>query len=105
MLQFAARREHSGFDVEITVMSSRAGIQPHLTNHCLRATSVTFLSDDNCKTRHIKSVIDHKSDNLIEGCNDRPSLDQQKKMSQALSSFLHGPEATSADKENTAEQQ
>ena len=86
-------------------MSSRAGIQPHLTNHSLRATSVTVLSDNNCETRHIKSVTGHKSDTSIESYNDRSSLDQQKKMSEGLSSFLHGREATSADKENTAERQ
>ena len=66
---------------------------------------MTVLSDNNCETRHIKSVTGHKSDNSIESYNDRPSLDQQMKMSEALSSFLHGHEATSADKENTAERQ
>lgn len=86
-------------DSVLKLMSSRAGIQPHL-----RATSVTVLSDNKCETRHIKSVTGHKSDNSIESYNDRPSLDQQK-MSEALSSFLHGHEATSADKENTAEWQ
>ena len=86
-------------------MSSRAGIQPHLTNHSLRATSVTVLSDNNCETRHIKSVTGHKSDNSIESYNDWSSLNLQKKMSEGLSSFLHGHEATSADKENTAERQ
>ena len=85
-------------DSMLKLMSSRAGIQPHLTNYCLRAASVTVLSDNNCETRHIKSVTGHKSDNSIESYNDRPSLDQQKKMSQALSSFLHGHEATSAVK-------
>ena len=92
-------------DSMLKLMSSRAGIQPHLTSLCLRAASVTGLSDNNCETRHIKSVTGHKSDNSIESYNDRPSLDQQKNMSQALSSFLHGHEATSADKENTAERQ
>ena len=37
-------------------MSKRASIEPHLTNHCLRATSVTVLSDHNWDTSHIKSV-------------------------------------------------
>ena len=92
-------------DSMLKLMSSRAGIQPQLTNHCLRATSVTVLSDNNYETRHIKSVTGHKSDSSIESYNDRPSLDQQKKMSEALSSFLHGHGATSADKENTAERQ
>ena len=81
----------------LKLMSSRAGIQPHLTNHCLRATSVTVLSD-NCETRQIKSVTGHKSYHSIESYNDRPSLDQPKKMSEALSSFLHGHEATLVDK-------
>ena len=53
-------------DSMLKLMSSRSGIQPHLTNHCLRATSVTVLSDNNCKTRHIKSVTDLKSDNSIK---------------------------------------
>ena len=88
-------------DSMLKLMDSRAGIQPHLTNHCLRATSVTILSDNNCETRHIKSVTGLKSDHSIESYNDRPSLGQQKKMSEALSSFLHGHEATSADKENS----
>ena len=43
-------------------MRSLAGIQPHLTNHFLRVTSVTVLSDSNCETRHIRSVTGHKSD-------------------------------------------
>ena len=90
-------------------MSSRAGIQPHLTNHCLRATSVTVLSDGNCETRHIRSVTGHKSDQSIESYNERPSLEQQRMMSNVLSTFLHSSEAShqssssacSADKENT----
>ena len=53
-------------DSMLKLMSFRTGIQPHLTNHCLRATSVTVLSDNNCETRHIKSVTGHKSDNSIE---------------------------------------
>ena len=65
---------------------------------------MTVLSDNNSETRHIKSVTSHKSDNSIESYNDRPSLDQQK-ISEALSTFLHGHEAISADKENTAERQ
>ena len=66
---------------------------------------MTVLSDNNCETKHIKSVTGYKSDHSIESCNDRPSLDQQQKMSEALNSFLHGHETTSADKENTTRRQ
>ena len=75
-------------------MSVRAG------NHCLRATSVTVLSDNNCETRHIKSMTGQKSDQSIESYNYRPSFDQQRNMSNTLSAFLDDCTATSADKQN-----
>ena len=68
-------------------MSKRAGIQPYLTNHCLRATSVTILSDHDCEVRHIKAVTGHKSDSSIESYNQRPSFEQQERMSSILSDF------------------
>ncbi|CAH3135719.1 unnamed protein product [Porites lobata] len=68
-------------------MSKRAGIQPYLTNNCLRATSVTILSDHDCEVRHIKAVTGHKSDSSIESYNQRPSLEQQERMSSILSDF------------------
>ena len=78
----------STLDNMLKKMSSRAGIEPHLTNHCLRATAVTVLSDHNCETRHIKSVTGHRSDQAVESYNDRPSIEQQKKMSHVLSDFV-----------------
>lgn len=90
-------------DNMLKAMCKRAGIEPHLTNHCLRATSVTILSDSNCETRHIKAVTGHKSDQSIESYNDRPSIDQQRAMSCILSTFLDNNNAeneVSADKEN-----
>ena len=68
-------------------MSKRAGIQPYLTNHCLRATSVTIFSDHDCEVRHIKAVTGHKSDSSIESYNQRPSLEQRERMSSILSDF------------------
>ena len=79
-------------------MSKQAGIEPHLTNHCLRATFVTVLSDHNCKTRHIKSITGHKSDQAVESYNERPSMKQQQQMSLVLSDLLQG-------KENEVQQQ
>ena len=69
-------------------MSKRAGIEPHLTNHCLRATSVTVLSDHNCETRHIKFTTGHKSDQALESYNERTSMAQQQNMSLALTDFI-----------------
>lgn len=46
-------------------MSVNAAIIPPRSNHCVRATSVTILSDANLETRHIKCVTGHKSDTSI----------------------------------------
>ncbi|XP_068684815.1 uncharacterized protein [Montipora foliosa] len=78
----------STLDNMLKSMINRAGIDPYLTNHCLRATSVTILSDSDCETRHIKAITGHKSDQSIESYNERPSLDQQHKMSRILSNFV-----------------
>ena len=72
-------------------MTSRAGIQPPLTNHSIRATSVTALSEAHVETRHIKSVTGHKSDQSIEAYSIRPSIKQQEKMSSLLSEYLEPP--------------
>ena len=90
-------------------MSKRAGIEPHLTNHCLRATSVTVLSDHNCETRHIKSITGHKSDQAVESYKERSSIEQQQKMSLFLSDFIgnasSGGVTLVQGKENAVQQQ
>ena len=57
-------------------MSLAAPIIPHLTNHCVRATSVTVLSDHNVEARDIKVVTGHKSTNSI---NSIPGLHFSKR--------------------------
>ena len=65
-----------------------ASIIPHLTNHCVWATSVTVLSEHNVEARHIKVVTGHKSRTLIESYNARASLQQKENMSNILSRFV-----------------
>ena len=74
-------------------MSKRAGIDPHLTNHCLRATSVTVLSDHNYETRHIKSITGPGSRVL-----------QQQKMS-LIGNASSGSATSVQGKENGIQQQ
>ena len=74
-------------------MSTSAGIAPHLTNHCIRATSVTVLSDHNIEARHINTVTGHKSDNSIESYCSRASSQQKENMSSILSGFISGDSA------------
>ena len=71
-------------------MSLAASIVPHLTNHCVRATSVTVLSDHNVEARQIKVVTGHKSTTSIESYNARASLQQKENMSNILSRFVAG---------------
>ena len=71
-------------------MSQKNGIEPHFTNQCVRATSVTvFLSDQNVEARHIKAVA-HKSDQLIESYNARAPFQLKENMSNILSHFVSG---------------
>ena len=76
----------------IKTMSTAAGITPHLTNHCVRATAVTVLSDHNVEARHIKAVTGHKSDSSTESYNARASFHQKENMSNILSAFVSGEE-------------
>ena len=71
-------------------MSLAASIIPHLTNHCVQATSVTVLSDHNVEARHIKVVTGHNSTTSIESYNARASLQQKENMSNILSRFVAG---------------
>jgi len=71
-------------------MSPAASITPHVTNHCVLATSVTVLSDHNVEARQIKVVTGHKSTTSIESYNARASLKQKENMISILSHFVAG---------------
>ena len=73
-------------------MTSKAGIVPHLTNHCIRATTVTVLGEENIEARRIRAVTGHKCDAIIDSYNSRPSLQQFQQMSNIISSFVSGQE-------------
>ena len=47
---------HNTLDNMLRFMTTRAGIIPHLTNHSIRATTVTVLSAANIESRHIKAI-------------------------------------------------
>lgn len=92
----------------LRVMTKRAGIEPPLTNHSIRATSITVLANAHVETRLIKSVTGHKSDTSIESYSSRPSARQQEIMSSILSSYISPNDSaipaivnqTNQDKEN-----
>ena len=81
---------HNTLENMLKSMTQRAGISPHLTNHSLRATTVTVLASNNVETRQIKAVTGHRSDNSIQSYCQKPTLDQFKQMSSALTAFVNG---------------
>ena len=60
-------------------MSLNAEINPPLSNHCVRASSVTLLSDVNVETRHIKCITGHKSDTSVESYSTKPLFQQTQR--------------------------
>ena len=87
----------------LKTMSKAAEIIPYLTNHSIRATSVTVLSDSNARheARHIKAVTGHKSDYSIESYNTRASFQQKENMSNILSRFVAGSQQNQCSSTNT----
>lgn len=83
---------HNTLENMLKIITTRAEISPYLTNHSLRATTVTVLSSNNIETRKIKAVTGHRSDTSVESYCARPTLDQFKDMSKALSSYVKGSE-------------
>ena len=69
-------------------MTSRAGIDPPMTNHCIRATSITVLSAANVERCHIKAITGHRSETSIQSYCDKPTFQQFKVMSNTLSDFI-----------------
>ena len=84
---------HNTLENLLRKMTERAGVEPYLTNHSLRATTVTVLSAKNVETRQIKAITGHKSDTSIQSYCERPTINQFKQMSAALTSFIHGEES------------
>lgn len=79
---------HNTLDNMLRGMTSRAGIKPHLTNHSIRATTVTVLSAANIESRHIKAITGHQSEASIQSYCDTPTFEQFKAMSNQLGEFF-----------------
>ena len=69
-------------------MTSRAGIDPPTTNHCIRATSITVLSAANVERCHIKAITGHRSETSIQSYRDKLPFQQFKVTLNTLSDFI-----------------
>ena len=75
---------HNLLENMLRAMTSRAGIQPYLTNHSIRAT----ISAANYESRHIKAITGHQSEASIESYSNTPTFHQFKVMSNAIADFV-----------------
>ena len=69
-------------------MTSRAGIQPSLTSHSIRATTVTVLSATNYESQHIKAISGHQGEASIENYSNSPTFHQFKAMLNGIADFV-----------------
>ena len=79
---------HNSLENMLRAITSRAGIQPYLTNHSIRATTVTVLSAANYESRHIKAITGHQSEASIESYSNTPTFHQFNAMSNAIAEFV-----------------
>ena len=69
-------------------MTSRAGIQPYLMNHSIKATTVTVLSAANYESQQIRVITGYQSEASIESYSNTPTFHQFKEMSNVIADFV-----------------
>ena len=73
-------------------MGIQAGITPHLTNHCIRATLITVLNEARFEEKDIQSITSHKSNTSLESYTGSASFGTHVEMAENQANFT--------DKEN-----
>lgn len=75
---------------KLSQISKEAGLSRIYTNHCLRATSITTLSQAGFEARHIRTISGHKNDASLDSYVRETSTNMKRAMSEALSSVSGG---------------
>ena len=68
-------------------MSIQAGITPHLTNHCIRASN-TVMSEARFEGKDIRSITGHKSNTSLESYTGSASFGKHVEMAENLANFI-----------------
>ncbi|XP_031572245.1 uncharacterized protein LOC116306345 [Actinia tenebrosa] len=69
-------------------ISIGANLSKVYTNHSVRSTSITTLSNSGVPSRHIMAISGHKSEQSLVSYNSRPSTSQIKRFSEIISSAV-----------------
>ncbi|CAH3038735.1 unnamed protein product, partial [Pocillopora meandrina] len=77
-------------------ISVGAKLSQTYTNHFVRASAITMLSDANVPDRHIMFISGHSSEKSIAHYSSRPSVSQLESVSDTISNALqnHQPQST-----------
>ena len=67
-------------DNKMEDISREAGLHEIFTNHCLRATCGTVLSDAGVEARNVMAVTGHRNEGSIKSYVRDPSMDQRASM-------------------------
>ena len=68
-------------------ISERAALSRIYTNHCIRATCITLLSEAGFEGRHIITVSSHHSEESVKSYCRETSNEQKRDMSKSISNF------------------
>jgi len=77
-------------------ISIGANLSKTYTNHCVRSTSITVLSDSGVPARHIMSISGHKNEQSLSSYNSIPSTSQLKQCSEIISNAIGAKNQTSS---------
>lgn len=91
--------KHTLYDMMKNI-SKAAQLSRIYTNHCVRSTVVTLLSNEGFKVDEIKSVTGHKRTESLERYNKRMRLEKKKELSNVLSESLINEQIQCAEKTN-----
>ena len=71
-------------------ISKEAGLSQVYTNHSVRSTAITLLSNAGVPNRHIMAISGHRNEQSLAHYNTRPSVNQLHKCSEVLSNAFSG---------------
>ena len=72
-------------------LSEDAKLSKTYTNHCIRKTIISTLSNSGFEAQHIMAISSHKSESTIKEYADKCPENKQKAMSEVLSDTINVP--------------
>ena len=78
-------------------ISNSAGLSKVYTNHCVRATAITAMSNASVSNCHIMAISGHRCETSLQSYNSRPSTSQLRSCSDIWTNYSSGSESTSVN--------